>query len=121
MRDIVVLGPFSAYLVRRLVGTTTAPLASVPPAKYAPVRTTRRAHLSDRKETDERDSRALAAVARIYELAVEQDPATRDAFLAETCAGDEALRHEVESLLRQDDASVVLDQPVWATAAPSVR
>ena len=57
-------------------------------------------------------------VARIYELAVEQDLATRDAFLSEACAGDEALRREVESLLRQDDSSVVLDRPVWATAAP---
>ena len=43
-------------------------------------------------------------VARIYELAVDQDPATRDAFLSEACAGDEALRREVESLLRQDAA-----------------
>ena len=57
-------------------------------------------------------------VARIYELAVDQDPATRDAFLSEACAGDEALRREVESLLRQEAAQVVLDRPVWATAAP---
>ena len=57
-------------------------------------------------------------VARIYELAVDQDPAARDAFLSEACAGDEALRREVESLLRQDGESVVLDRPVWAIAAP---
>ena len=43
-------------------------------------------------------------VARIYQLAVDQDAATRDAFLSEACAGDEALRREVESLLRQDAA-----------------
>ena len=30
-------------------------------------------------------------IARIYELAVDQDATTRDAFLAEACAGDEAL------------------------------
>ena len=60
-------------------------------------------------------------VARIYELAVDQDPATRDAFLSEACAGDEALRREVESLLRQDAASVVLDRPVWATRGTAVR
>ena len=35
-------------------------------------------------------------VARIYELAVDQDPATRDAFLSDACAGDEALRSEVD-------------------------
>ena len=57
-------------------------------------------------------------VARIYELAVDQDAATRDAFLSDACAGDEALRCEVESLLRQDAARVVLDRSVWATAAP---
>ena len=50
-------------------------------------------------------------------MAVEQDPSARDAFLAEACAGDEALRCEVESLLRQDASSVVLDRSVWATAA----
>src|SRR6185295_13828310 len=60
-------------------------------------------------------------VARIYGLAVDQDPANRDAFLAEACAGDETLRREVESLLRQDAAIVVLDRPVWATAGPLLR
>jgi serine/threonine protein kinase len=57
-------------------------------------------------------------VARIYELAVDQDVGTRDVLLAEACAGDEMLRREVESLLRQDDARVVLDRSVWAAAAP---
>jgi eukaryotic-like serine/threonine-protein kinase len=57
-------------------------------------------------------------IARIYELAVDQDAATLDAFLSEACAGDEALRREVESLLREDAAPFVVDRPVWATAAP---
>ena len=57
-------------------------------------------------------------VARTYDLAVDQDPATLDAFLSEACAGDEALRREVESLLREDASPVVVDRPVWATAAP---
>ena len=57
-------------------------------------------------------------VARIYELAVDQDAATRDAFLSSACADDKALRFEVESLLRQDAAKVVLDRSIWATAAP---
>jgi eukaryotic-like serine/threonine-protein kinase len=56
-------------------------------------------------------------IARIYELASDRDPATRDTFLSEGCAGDEALRREVESLLRQDEAPVVVDRSVWATAA----
>ena len=57
-------------------------------------------------------------VARIYELAVDQDAATRDAFLSDACGGDEALRYDVESLLGQDAARTVLDRSVWATAAP---
>ena len=57
-------------------------------------------------------------IARIFELAVEVAPASRDEFLSNSCANDDGLRREVESLLRQDDASVVLDRPVWQTAAP---
>ena len=60
-------------------------------------------------------------VARIYELAVRQDEATRDAFLAEVCAADQELRREVESLLRQDGHSIVLDHSFWTTAAPLFR
>ncbi len=56
-------------------------------------------------------------VARIYQLAVDQDAPTRDAFVSEVCEGDEALKREVESLLQQDAESVVLDRPVWAAAA----
>ena len=43
-------------------------------------------------------------IARIYEFAADQDPSARDAFLDDACAGDPALRHEVESLLSQDAA-----------------
>ena len=60
-------------------------------------------------------------VVRIYELAVEHDPSTRDTFVSELCAGDEALFREVQSLLHQDEASVVLDRPLWTTAAPLFR
>ena len=57
-------------------------------------------------------------IARIYELAADRDPSRRDAFLADECAGDPSLRKEVESLLSQDRAAVILDRSVWATAAP---
>jgi hypothetical protein len=57
-------------------------------------------------------------VARIYALAIDQDAAGRDAFLSDACAGDEALRSEVESLIGQDAVRLVLDRSVWATAAP---
>jgi len=56
-------------------------------------------------------------IARVYELVIDREPAGRDALLAEACSGDEALRGEVEALLRRDGAGMVLDRPIWATAA----
>jgi serine/threonine protein kinase len=56
-------------------------------------------------------------IARIYELAVEQDLSTRDKVLSDACAGDETLRREVELLLQQETAPGILDRPMWATAA----
>ncbi|HKQ72827.1 MAG TPA: hypothetical protein VJ810_03800 [Blastocatellia bacterium] len=38
-------------------------------------------------------------VGRLYQAALELEPARRAAYLAEACGGDEALRQEVESLL----------------------
>jgi eukaryotic-like serine/threonine-protein kinase len=57
-------------------------------------------------------------VARIYELVLDRDPASRDAFLSEACADDEALHREVQSLLVQDTQRLVLDRSVWSAAAP---
>jgi len=62
-----------------------------------------------------------ATVERLYHAALAQPIDARAAFLADACAGDEALRREVESLLSQDSAVVLLDRPVWATAAPLLR
>src|SRR5678816_4689750 len=56
-------------------------------------------------------------VSRIYELVIDRDPASRDAVLAEACAGDDALRRDVESLLEQEAVQLVVDRPVWAAAA----
>ncbi len=57
-------------------------------------------------------------VVKIYEMALDHQPSDRDTFLSRACAEDDALRREIESLLRQDDSSMVLDRPVWAIAAP---
>src|SRR5262245_31596821 len=40
-------------------------------------------------------------ISRLYHAALERPAAERPAFLAEACAGDEELRHEVASLLAQ--------------------
>jgi hypothetical protein len=47
------------------------------------------------------DARRWERIAPLYDLACEQPTAIRDAFLADACQGDEELRREVESLLRQ--------------------
>ena len=45
-------------------------------------------------------------------------PGRAISFLSEACAGDDALRQEVVSLLREEGAHVVIDRPVWAIAGP---
>jgi serine/threonine protein kinase len=56
-------------------------------------------------------------VARLYESALERDPAAREAFLREAATNDEALLREVESLLAQDATPVVIDRPLLQAAA----
>ena len=56
---------------------------------------------------------------QIYLAAVERDPADRDAFLREACAGDEDLRREVESLLGYEGVTDPwMERPAVALAAP---
>jgi serine/threonine protein kinase len=52
-------------------------------------------------------------VSQVYEAVLERPSEEREHFLAEHCAGDAALRAEIESLLAQDDCRSPLDQPVW--------
>ncbi len=48
----------------------------------------------------------------LYHATLERDPEERSAFLANACTGDEELRHEVESLLAQENSSEgLLDRP----------
>jgi len=64
-------------------------------------------------------------IERLYYAAREHDAAARAAFLAEACAGDEALLAEVESLLKFDTAAAAfltrpaLEQAARALPAPS--
>jgi hypothetical protein len=41
-------------------------------------------------------------IEQLYHAARERDPGDRAAFLEQACAGDDALRREVESLLAED-------------------
>ena len=55
---------------------------------------------------------------RLYHTALERNPEERGKFIAEVCQGDEELRRELESLLRQDvAANSPLDRPAWEDAA----
>src|SRR5262245_46846978 len=63
----------------------------------------------------------LRQIEDLYHRAIERDDSERSAFLAETCAGDEALRCEVESLLRyQKRAELLLEKPALELAARSL-
>jgi serine/threonine protein kinase len=56
-------------------------------------------------------------IERLYHLAMEQEPAQRNRFLADACQDDAELRGEVESLLAQNGATEPLtDQTAWPEA-----
>src|SRR5688500_4012109 len=58
---------------------------------------------------------------RICQAALDRDPAARSAFLAEACAGDDALRREIESLLAHEGAAEdFMEAPVLDVAAERV-
>lgn len=56
-------------------------------------------------------------VERLYHLALEQKAEARAAFVAQACAGDEALRQEVESLLAAEADQDFLEEPAVKVAA----
>ena len=62
-------------------------------------------------------------VIELYHAASELEPAQRSAFLADACTGDDGLRSEVESLLRQDASEgdmlerIAEDNRNWSPAA----
>ena len=61
-------------------------------------------------------------ISQVYHAALARDESQRAAFLNEACAGDEALRHEVASLLdRQEDAEGFLETAAFEMAANVLR
>ena len=60
-------------------------------------------------------------VSRLYNSALEREGDERGAFLNEACAGDDALRREVESLLTLDlDAAQFLATPALDAEARAI-
>src|SRR5688500_9146617 len=57
-------------------------------------------------------------VDELFQAAIELDPAERTPFLDTSCAGDEELRHEVESLITSDEQGLsFIDAPAFQVAA----
>jgi serine/threonine protein kinase/Flp pilus assembly protein TadD len=62
-----------------------------------------------------------AQIERLYHAALELDQTDRPSFLAKACAGDDSLRHEVESLLESDSqAGSFIESPAIEVAARSL-
>ena len=72
---------------------------------------------SPKQESSNVDPGRWQRVARLYELVLEREPEERGAFLAGASGGDEELRREVESLVAQEHAQLLIDQPVLEAAA----
>jgi hypothetical protein len=59
-------------------------------------------------------------IEELYHAALERDPNRRAAYLREACASDQELRHEVETLLKQEaSAGGFLAEPALAMARRS--
>ena len=58
-------------------------------------------------------------ILRLYHLALAREADDREAFLAQVCAGDDNLRHDVESLLAQDPPEHFLESPAMSAAVVS--
>ncbi|HXR37799.1 MAG TPA: serine/threonine-protein kinase, partial [Terracidiphilus sp.] len=63
----------------------------------------------------------MKEIERLYHAALERPESQRGAFLAEACAGDSALRDEVESLLAEGEhGASVLESPAIEVAAKAL-
>ena len=59
----------------------------------------------------------MAAISQVYHAAREREPSQRTAFLDRVCAGDEPLRRDLESLLREDsEDALFLEHPALDVA-----
>ena len=60
-------------------------------------------------------------IERLYHAALERPESQRGAFLEEACAGDSALREEVESLLAEGEhGASIIESPAVEVAAKAL-
>jgi serine/threonine protein kinase len=68
------------------------------------------------------DAERWQRVERIFHEALQAEPSLRPTILKNLCAGDESLRHEVESLLaHHENAGSFIETPAFARTEPSSR
>jgi serine/threonine protein kinase len=66
------------------------------------------------------DAERWQKIERVFHAALQAEPSRRSTILEDSCAGDESLRREVESLLAHHvNAETFLETPAFATAKPS--
>src|SRR3984893_9984667 len=66
------------------------------------------------------DAERWQKIERVFHAALQAEPSRRAAILEDSCAGDESLRREVESLLaHHKNAETFIETPAFATAKPS--
>jgi serine/threonine protein kinase len=66
------------------------------------------------------DAERWQKIERVFHAALEAEPSRRATILEDSCAGDESLRREVESLLaHHKNAETFIETPAFATAKPS--
>jgi eukaryotic-like serine/threonine-protein kinase len=53
----------------------------------------------------------LQQIEELYHSIREREPSDREAYLAESCSGDQELRREVESLLAESDSRELFHKP----------
>src|SRR5438309_265154 len=77
----------------------------------------------DGQGSEKRDmtSNRWQQVERLYHAALAREGDQAGAFLKEACAGDDALRHEVESLLAQANGAGFLEAPALEVAAQQLN
>jgi eukaryotic-like serine/threonine-protein kinase len=66
------------------------------------------------------DAERWQKIERVFHAAVQAEPSRRASILEDSCAGDESLRREVESLLaHHEKAEVFIERPAFATGIES--
>jgi len=77
-------------------------------------------HMGDRRPPERLDSEQWDRIREILDSALALAPDLRAPYLAEACAGDDALRSEVESLIAASDQTAFLDHAPLASPTPTV-